>query len=226
MNRLHLQFFGTFAAQQAETPCAALQCQPALQLLLAYLALHPGTALPRTQIAFTLWPDTSEARARANLRQSLYTLRTLLNATLPLNVDHQTVTLTQRSDLAVDLWSFSACLAEKSPSTAHLQLAVELYRGDLLAGCYADWLLPFRKHYQAQYQQALERLSSHAERQGAIDDAIALTRRLLASDPYQERIVSLLMQRLLRGGDRAAALACYDQLQRLLENDLGSTPLP
>ena len=49
--------------------------------LLAYLLLHRQTGVSRQHLAFTLWPDSSDSQARANLRNLLYTLRqTLPNA--------------------------------------------------------------------------------------------------------------------------------------------------
>jgi DNA-binding SARP family transcriptional activator len=46
--------------------------------LLAYLLLHRHTAVSRQQLAFTLWPDSSDSQARTNLRNVLYTLRQTL----------------------------------------------------------------------------------------------------------------------------------------------------
>src|SRR2546430_12127786 len=43
------------------------------QRVLAFLALHSGDLL-RTYVANTLWPDTSEQRASANLRSALWRL--------------------------------------------------------------------------------------------------------------------------------------------------------
>src|SRR5688500_1690126 len=43
--------------------------------LLAYLLLHREAPQPRERIAFLLWPDSTEAQARTNLRHVLHTLR-------------------------------------------------------------------------------------------------------------------------------------------------------
>lgn len=51
---------------------------PRLQSLLAYLVHHHDPPQPRRQIAFSLWPDRSEARARANLRKLLDQLQPAL----------------------------------------------------------------------------------------------------------------------------------------------------
>ena len=51
-----------------------------LQSLLAYLLLHRQAPQPRHHIAFVLWPDSSEAQARTNLRNLLHSLRQTLPA--------------------------------------------------------------------------------------------------------------------------------------------------
>lgn len=43
--------------------------------LLAYLLLHREAPQPRQRLAFLLWPDSTEAQARTNLRHVLHTLR-------------------------------------------------------------------------------------------------------------------------------------------------------
>ncbi|GAB4213232.1 MAG: BTAD domain-containing putative transcriptional regulator [Roseiflexaceae bacterium] len=224
MPPLRLTLLGSFTATSPDQDLVALQRQPALQSLLAFLALHPGTPLPRQQVAFTLWPDTSEKQARANLRQSLYALRSIMGPSLPLQIDQQTITLEHNGALWVDLWVFDACL-DAPDSQDRLQSALDLYRGALLEGRYADWLAPFRERYERRYQEALERLAERCEARGELDRAITLTRRLLESDPFQERVARSLMRRLARAGDRAAALACFEQLRRLLEAELGAAPL-
>ena len=46
--------------------------------LWAYLLLNRTTPIPRDTLAFTLWPDESEATARANLRRHLHQLQRML----------------------------------------------------------------------------------------------------------------------------------------------------
>ena len=58
-----------------------------VQALLAYLALQPGRPHPRAKLATLLWSESSEAQARASLRQALLVLR----RTLGLN-EHELVT--------------------------------------------------------------------------------------------------------------------------------------
>jgi hypothetical protein len=51
-----------------------------LQSLLAYLLLNGESAQSREQLAYLLWPESSESQARTNLRQLLHHLRRALPA--------------------------------------------------------------------------------------------------------------------------------------------------
>lgn len=219
---MRVLFFGDFIALRDGSAVESLQRQPSLQALLLFLVLHRDVPLARQRVAFTLWPDTAEARARANLRQGVYALRGMLGDQFPLHITPQTLTLSSAGALWTDVWAFDAGLGASDPAQIHH--AIALYRGEILQGAYAEWLTPFRERYLRRYQEALEQLADLAETQGDIREAIALTRRLLASDPFCERSVRLLMQRLDRAGDRAAALACYADLKRSLAIDLGVEP--
>jgi DNA-binding SARP family transcriptional activator len=51
-------------------------------------------------------------------------------------------------------------------------------------------------------------------------------RRLIDSQPLSETGYCLLMRVLAERGDNAAALGVYDQLRRMLRDDLGASPSP
>ncbi len=46
-----------------------------VESLLAHLARHREVAVPRQQVAFQLWPDTTDAQALTNLRGVLHAMR-------------------------------------------------------------------------------------------------------------------------------------------------------
>ena len=49
--------------------------QPRLEELIALLAIRPGIALKRAQIAYHFWPDSGEQQARTNTRNLLHKLK-------------------------------------------------------------------------------------------------------------------------------------------------------
>ena len=72
-----LRLFGAFEARLGDTPLPRLRTRKA-QWLLALLALRPGAQLARDWLAGTLWPDSPDPAALANLRSGLQNHRRAL----------------------------------------------------------------------------------------------------------------------------------------------------
>ncbi len=125
---------------------------PRVRSLLAYLLLHADTSLPRARVAFVLWPDLTEAAARNNLRQTLHQLRGALPQIARfLHTDSETLQWSDAGDCRVDVREFERALSEAERSrpaerdwTNGLEEAVRWYAGELLPGCYDDWIAPLR----------------------------------------------------------------------------------
>jgi DNA-binding SARP family transcriptional activator len=121
-----------------------------LQSLLAYLVLHRNAPQSRCHLAFLFWPDSTEVQARTNLRKLLHDLRHALpDADLFLEVDVQTVRWRADAPFTLDVADFesAAARADRAEQTgepgslrAALAQAVALYQGNLLPGCYSDWI--------------------------------------------------------------------------------------
>ncbi|MAT99733.1 MAG: hypothetical protein CL608_21545 [Anaerolineaceae bacterium] len=201
--------------------------------LLAYLLLHRNTTVSRQHLAFTLWPDSSDTQARANLRNLLYTLRqTLPNADTFLLAD--SLTLQWRSDapFSLDVAEFEAALAATetavSPTDkiAHLGTAVSLYTGDLLLGNYDDWIIPLREELRQSYLDALRQLVLLLEQQPDYRAAARYGQRLLQQDPLDETAYVQLMRLHALSGDRAGVRRVYDTCVTTLRRELDVEPAP
>jgi DNA-binding SARP family transcriptional activator len=197
--------------------------------LLAYLVLHRAAPQPRQHLAFLLWPDSTEAQARTNLRHLLHTLRHALpDADRFLDVTPRT--LQWRSDAACqfDVTDFLETLSRAgengSADVAVLRDAIELYAGDLLEGCYDEWLLGEREQLRERYLDALERLARLLADCGHHAEAVPYAERLVRHDPLREDAYRLLMRLHDAGGDRARALRVYHVCAATLERELGVEP--
>src|SRR4051794_30851850 len=71
---LRIQLLGDFRCFVDGRPLPTLN-KPRQQTLLAFLLLHRHTVPTRRQIAFAMWPDSSERQACTNLRKMLFQLR-------------------------------------------------------------------------------------------------------------------------------------------------------
>jgi DNA-binding SARP family transcriptional activator len=155
---------------------------PRLQALLAFLVLHPGMPQFRYQIAYTFWPESSEAQSRTNLRNLIHQLRQALpNCDQFISFETQTLRWRENAPYTLDVREFESLLALKPglpPSRDVFDQAVRLYQGDLLPSCYDDWIIAERERLRSAFLAALESLAEIAESSRDYPAALEYTRRL------------------------------------------------
>jgi predicted ATPase/DNA-binding SARP family transcriptional activator len=219
-----LYLLGPFRLEVAGQP-AALSTRKA-EALLAYLALHPEPAgHSREKLAALFWGDSLDADARRSLRVALAALRKVLGGD-PFIGDRETIGLAPAYPLWTDALAFDdlARRALADDDEALAEASASLYRGDLLADFYDDWLSLPRDRLRGRYQAVLRAL---ADRQCSRNDhaaAGATARRLLELDPADEFAHRQLIACYLAQGDRAAARRQYEACVSALRAELGVSP--
>ena len=222
---LRIQLLGEFYLVYGELPVTQID-SPRLQSLLAYLVLHRTTPQSRQHLAFLFWPDSTEAQARNNLRQSLHLLKHALpDADHFLQSDVQSVQWLPAAPFTLDVAEFEEVLRLTESVTA-LQRAVGLYHGELLPGCYDEWILPERERLQQQFIETLERLIRLLENQHDYRSAIQSAERLLRSDPLREEAYQQLIHLHALSGNRTGALRVYQTCVTVLKRELDVEPSP
>jgi DNA-binding SARP family transcriptional activator len=181
----------------------ALALAPREAALLAWLHLEGRT--PRATLAGRLWPEGDEAKARANLRQTLLRLKRAAGAVLA--EDDSGLRLTD---------AVSVAPGGGAPLLGPLEFddAPEL----------AAWLTQRREaaqrdHLRRQLGAAREHLA-----QGTLDAALAAADALLAVDPAVEEAHRVRMEVFYQRGDRAAAIAAWDACREALRSAFGIAP--
>jgi DNA-binding SARP family transcriptional activator len=226
-----LNLFGIFALEYAGTPVAI--ASPRIQAFLAYLALHRREPQSRQQLAFVLWPDSSDSQAYTNLRTLLHRAQAVLPHDIPLlQIDSQTVTWHPDAAMKLDVAEFEAEIdranvaAQRDGAAAcvALEQAINLYQGDLLPDCYDEWILPERDRLRQMFLTALERLISLLEQERRYAIAVSYAQRLAHLDPFNEAVCLTLMRLHTIIGDRASALRVYHQCASTLQAELGVAP--
>jgi DNA-binding SARP family transcriptional activator len=207
-----------------------------LQSLLAHLVLHRNTPVSRRHLAFTFWPDSSDSQARTNLCRELHNLRRALPAANQfLSGETQTLQWRSEAPFTFDVADFEQAVAAAYPSKEvtnetsvrdALAKAVALYKGDLLPGCYDDWLLTERKMLRQIYLQALEQLVALLQKQRDYRSAIGYAQQWLREDPLAEEAYLALIRLYALSGDRARALRVYHACVTTMESELGVGPGP
>jgi DNA-binding SARP family transcriptional activator/predicted ATPase len=232
---MRIKLFGNLRISVAERPVTAVNTNR-LQSLIAYLILHGDTPQPREQLAFMLWPASSESQARTNLRQLLHHLKRALPAECNLLVtDHFAVRWRHDDSCAIDVVDFHAAIAEADSARAEddrareiqaLTTAAQLYEDDLAPAIYDDWITPIREEYRRRLSEVLRRLAALFEEQKEYAAAIPCAERLVALDSLSESHHQLLIRLHAANQDRASALRAYHQCMRVLRREMGVEPGP
>jgi DNA-binding SARP family transcriptional activator len=232
---LQVRLLGSFQIQREGNAVTAI-CQPRQQVLLAYLILRCHTPQPRRQIAYTLWPDSSDEQASTNLRRELHHLRQALPPCDQL-LTSEARTLGWRGGLGcdVDVAMFEEHLAQAWRAAQvgrpreerdHLELAMRAYGGDLFPDCYDDWIQEDRERLRQGFQHALERLARLCEDARDYAAAISYAERLVLADRFCESCYRQLMHLHLLNDDRPSALRIYHTCSAMLQQELGVGPSP
>ena len=201
---------------------------PSAQRLLALLALHDRPLL-RPHVAGTLWLDTPDERASANLRSSLWRL----NRPGPRLVDATSFQLRLAPDVRVDVRE-AATLAHQllsrtdrtSGDEAELALDPRLLTGELLPDWYDDWVMLERERMRQLSLHALEALGERLLAAGRLGAALEATLEAVAMEPLRESAHRLLIRIHLAEGNAAEAIREFELCGRLFRDQLGLEPSP
>ena len=217
------------------------------QLLLGYLVLHRSRPHSRERLAELLWSDASDDRPRRRLNTALWRLRQSLASPGGIGTSWITSTTTGEIGFAPDgragdgtgagCWIDVEAFAETvrrvlradpgaaAPEIATaLEAAIQLYAGELLEGCYDDWVLPERRALHELLLAGLEWLMHHHAAGGRLDAALDAGRRLLMHDPLREDVHRKLIALYEAGGRRGEAIRQYEYCCDVLASELGITP--
>jgi DNA-binding SARP family transcriptional activator len=172
--------------------------------------LHLEGPAPRAALAGWLWPGGDERRARANLRQTLVRLRRSAGELL------------LESDGVLRLADGVAMAPAADGDGTAQRLLGPLEFDD--APELAEWLQARRE--AAGREQRRERLAAAraALDRGALDAALARAEAVLAADAAVEEAHRLRMQVFYLRGDRAAAIAAWDDCRDALRSAYGIAP--
>lgn len=223
--RLQLYLFGSFRVEH--TGKTTRLPTRKMEALLAYLVLFPESHA-REKLAALLWGEVSDEQARGSLRKALTHLRGALGDEM-VSADRQTVQLNPDTALWCDARALEsvtkarewASLGALNDTRAQLDA---LYRGDLLADFYDEWIFPLREHFRARVVETLLALTHGYRAQSEYARAVETAQRVLQLDAANERAYQQLMFCYVGLGDRHAALKRYEECVRVLENELGVEP--
>ena len=190
------------------------------QRLVAFVALHERPVL-RSYVAGSLWLESSEERANANLRSALWRLHR--NGRRVVECLGQRLALD--SKVVVDLRE-SERVAQQVLNNGGDDLDVEpsALTGELLPGWYDDWTLFERERFRQIRLRALDTLCERLTKQGRVDAALEAGLAAIAAEPLRESSHRAVIRAHLADGNAAEALRQYGLCRRLLKDQLGLEP--
>ncbi|MEM7738415.1 MAG: BTAD domain-containing putative transcriptional regulator, partial [Deinococcota bacterium] len=188
--------------------------------LIYYLACE-GTWQTREELAYLMWADVPEDKARKNLRNLLGRVRKFDFMT-ELEVEPSRI----RWQVATDVASFQDLVTEDNYAQA-----LQTYQGDFLASFYLDdavefseWLESKRQKLQRLHQQAVLGHVEELEAQGLHGEAAQSLEPLRQADPFDEIILRRQLQNYQASGQASLALDAFEAFKTQLIHEFGADP--
>lgn len=195
--------------------------------LLYYLAAH-HQAQKREHLLSVFWPDSARPAAQQVLRTTLYGLHKSLGPDLQLEGDEVGLAVGSQ----IDVRDFEQILSASPADPRALNDAMDLYQGDFLENfslpdtqIFEDWASIEREHYRRMAVGGLESLSTLYENSQNYSAALAALDRALAFNPLQEDLQRETIRLQFLAGDRPGAIRRYDDLRKLLDEEMGVLPM-
>lgn len=234
MPELSIHLFGKLLVQSREQIPINLDARKA-QELFCYLLLNPEKIHSRDKIANLLSENASTTKANKSLRQTLWQLQSTLDTgDIPLILSESDyIQLNPDVELWLDVSEFEQAyaLCKEKPgrkldeeTVQALEVAIDLYKGELLEGWYQDWSLFHRERLENMYLTVLIKLISYFEVHEKYEAGFSLGQRVLELDKAHERVHRQMMRLLYLNGNRTGALRQYKRCVAALDDELGVRP--
>ncbi len=232
---LRIAMLGGLRVYEGERPLPPFPTQKTLSLF-SYLVTFRYHYHARDTLANLFWNDTPGAQARRNLNTTVWRLRRNLPPGY-LQAESSTLAFDPTEPYWLDVAEFEAELEQAGlvPAddpflprldTDRIQRALDLYQGDFMGGWPEDWALAEAERLRLLYLQALHRLLLQHRADGEYEQALSCAQRLLEVDPLREEAYRQAMELYSSLGRRGEALELYASCRRLLQEELGVSPLP
>ncbi len=230
MEPLQLRFLGDIHIEQGNNTYVDQLPGKAIALI-CYLAVT-NEAQTRNTLASLLWSDFPEHRARGNLRDTLTSLRRTPLAPY-VSIGRRIVNINEVFGYYLDTAEFLRKIesSKKLNDCSDLEAAIDLYRGEFLAGFYVpnaalfeEWVTEQRQHMHTLAIRSMQRLIEYYLDSGRYEAGILYAHRLLTVEPWREQTHRNLMLMHHMNGEYAAALKQYEQCRQILADELGMVP--
>ncbi|MEX2281910.1 MAG: BTAD domain-containing putative transcriptional regulator [Gemmatimonadota bacterium] len=217
----HLHLLGGLRAFDGERELASLHAQKIRYAALVFVAAEGETT--RDALMGVLWPDRDPDRARHTLNQTIYELRKTLGADW-VQTTGDRLSLSRR--ISVD-----ARLFEQAAERGDYRVALELYRGDFLAGTYLvesqpfeEWAERHRSRLKRLHRKCVREALREASARGESAAALEIVSAAVELDPFDDEMQHERIRLVAAAGRPSEALQIFRRYEELLARD-GLKPL-
>ncbi|WP_181593012.1 response regulator [Paenibacillus sp. YN15] len=199
------------------------------QELFLYLLHHRNRIVGKDEILQLLWPDFDHKKGSTHLYTTIYQIKQCLKqASLDIRLQNASsgegYTLdADKVKLDAAEWEAGVRCAEEihADNRSLHQKLFDMYRGEYLSASDYLWAEGERERLRVIWLHHASKLADSYLQDGLLPEAVTLLKRVLELNPYYEEGYLSLMKLYDRVGDRAATEACFAELKRNLEDDLG-----
>lgn len=206
--------------------------------LLAYMLYNHGRSFAQEELIHLYWSNGEKSADPGNALKSIFhRIRTALDKLQPglgrLLVRRKAGRYfwNNAMPLSLDIEDFEAhfhaaeAAGDDDVRLAEYQAALALYAGDPLPRMTDEiWTIPIVAYYHSLYTRAAAGAIELLEKQERTAEAVALCRRAIHIEPYQEDLYEHLMRGLLRTGDMKGAMSVYEEMSEQLLAHFGVMP--
>lgn len=190
--------------------------------LIAFLALQQRP-IARATVAGTLWPETTQGRAQASLRSTLWRIRKVHDQIF--RSAHDCLWLAEEVDVDVHaLLEAARCVETGLLSDDSGRFPISWFSHELLPDWYEDWVVFERERFRLMALHALEGMAASHSEQGRHRDAVECSLAAVRLEPLRESSHRALISAHVRQGNLAEAVHQYHRYRELLLSELGLDP--
>lgn len=206
--------------------------------LLAYMLYNHGRSFAQEELIHLYWSNSEKSADPGNALKSIFhRIRTALDKLQPglgrllIRRKAGRYFWNNAMPLSLDIEDFEAhfhaaeAAGDDDVRLAEYQSALALYAGDPLPRMTDEiWTIPIVAYYHSLYTRAAAGAIELLEKQERTAEAVALCRRAIHIEPYQEDLYEHLMRGLLRTGDMKGAMSVYEEMSEQLFAHFGVMP--
>lgn len=191
-----------------------------VQRLVIFLSLQERP-LHRARVAGTLWPETIDQRAGANLRSALWRLNQLGCGVIKASGACLQISRNVRVDLHETVARAHQVLFTEEGVD---ELDTSSFCFDLLPGWYDDWLIIEQERFHQLRLRALECVCERLTECGQYARALEAGLAAVAAEPLRESAHRALIKVHLAEGNRAEGVRQFHFYEKLLHDEIGLAP--